>query len=395
MTLGELTYYWNELSAISLYDYFVMRTTRSPSRLVYNRRNFMAHMARQTGISQQAADEITEKMTMNRHCTSTPDPVAVHNPQLAPLVRVEGGLFLAFTLIVLSMAHLRTTKLLQVAYSGNPTGRLRQQLGDEGEKRVCDLLKEKLRSDVLIANKVLVHKGNTRPSHLQPLGHSLRQQLGDEGEKRVCDLLKEKLRSDVLIANKVLVHKGNTRAITVTDLDVVVYVPGELLVVIQVKWHIMVNSQYEALYQQNRARKGRRDLETLREQMDAGDVQVQWPPEWGDVDADRCKRRWFVLTHDTMPVHNLGASDIKMRSLVLIQQLLPRSDHSVQDLVEVLDCPPTPIVGESVWETIRYGDWTFRVEHSTFHPNQPAPFTDIPAIIRKRNTGRSPPAPPS
>ena len=346
MTLGELTYYWNELSAISLYDYFVMRTTRSPSRLVYNRRNFMAHMARQTGISQQAADEITEKMTMNRHCTSTPDPVAVHNPQLAPLVRVEGGLFLAFTLIVLSMAHLRTTKLLQVAYSGNPTGRLRQQLGDEGEKRVCDLLKEKLRSDVLIANKVLV-------------------------------------------------HKGNTRAITVTDLDVVVYVPGELLVVIQVKWHIMVNSQYEALYQQNRARKGRRDLETLREQMDAGDVQVQWPPEWGDVDADRCKRRWFVLTHDTMPVHNLGASDIKMRSLVLIQQLLPRSDHSVQDLVEVLDCPPTPIVGESVWETIRYGDWTFRVEHSTFHPNQPAPFTDIPAIIRKRNTGRSPPAPPS
>ncbi len=344
VTLGELINYWNELSAISLYDHTVMQRTKSPSRVVYPRRQFVLHMAKEAGISQQEADEITAKLTINRRGNSTHDRVAQHNPQLRPFVQVEGGLFLPSTLTVPSMGQQRTTKLLQVAYPGNLSGRLRQQLGDEGEKRVFDLLKERLRSDVLIAKNVLV-------------------------------------------------YRGNTRAEPATDLDVVVYVPGELLVVIQVKWHVMVNSQYEAYYQQERARRGRQDLETLRDQMDAGTVQVQWPPEWGKVDADRCERKWFVLTHDTMPVHDLDTSDIKMRSLILIQHLLPRNDHSARNLVEVMDCPPTPTVGEPLWETIKYGDWTIRVERSTFHPDQPAPFTDIPAILHQRNTMRPPSAP--
>ncbi len=184
-----------------------MQRTGLPSRVVYPHRKFVAHMAREAGISQLEADEITAKLTINRHGNSTQDRVAEHNPQLRPFVQVEGGLFLATTLTVPSMGQHRTTKMLQVAYSGSPSGKLRQQLGDEGEKRVIDLLKEKLRSDVLIARNVMVRRGNTR---VQPA----------------------------------------------TDLDVVVYAPGELLVVIQVKWHIMVNSQYEALYQQGKGEEG-------------------------------------------------------------------------------------------------------------------------------------------
>ena len=339
VTLGELINYWNELSAISLYDHTVMQRTKSPSRVVYARRKMVSHMAKVAGMSQQEADEITKALTINSHGNSTPDLVAQHNPQLRPFVQVEDGLFLATTLTVPSMGQHRTTKMLQVAYSGNLSGKLRQQIGDEGEKRVLDLLREKLRSDVLVAKNLVV-------------------------------------------------HRGETRAQPATDLDVVVYAPGELLVMIQVKWHIMVNSQYEALYQQERARKGRTGLETLRHEMDAGIVQVQWPPEWANVDADRCERKWFVLTHDTMPVHNLDTSDIKMRSLILIQHLLPRKDHTARDLVEVMERPPTPVVGNPLWETIKYGDWMFRMERATFHHDQPAPFINIPAIIHERNTTR-------
>ena len=327
VTLGELINYWNELTAISLYGFFVMLNTRSPTRVVYKRRRFLCDMAREAEISDQAADQVTKALTINSQYTSAPDLVAVHNPQLKPLVQLDSGLFLVTSLVAPSMAPLRITKLLQVAYSGKPTGQLRQRLGKEGEKQVCDLLKKKLRNDVLIANQVLVHKGNTRSK-------------------------------------------------PATDLDVVVYAPGELLIIIQVKWHTLVNSQYEALYQQERARKARQDLERLREQIDAGTVRVQWPVEWGNVDGDDCEQKWFVLTHDTMPLHNLGTSDIKMRSLILIQHLLSRSDHSARDLVNVLVCPPTPTVGESSWETIMYGARKFRVEHPRLHSRQPAPFKD-------------------
>ena len=80
VTLGELINYWNELSAISLYDHTVMQRTKSPSRVVYPRDKFVSHMAKEAeaGISQQEADEITAKLTINRRGNSTHDRVAQH-----------------------------------------------------------------------------------------------------------------------------------------------------------------------------------------------------------------------------------------------------------------------------------------------------------------------------
>ena len=340
VTLGDIRKYWTELSAISLYHLHVMQSKRAPSRFRFSREKLVAHLARKAEISQEAAEEITERLTMSRQYASNPGSAAVYNPQLTPLVQVEDEVFPVTPLIVPIMPHQLAMKMLQVAYPGSSSGELRRQMGDAGEEWVAALLKEKLHDDVRIATNIPVHRGTTG--------------TGEE-----------------------------------TDLDVVAYVPGELLVIVQVKWHIMVNSQYESLYQQDRARKGRRDLEILRKRMGAGVVRAQWPPAWGNVDADKCERKWYVLTHDTMPAHDLGDSDIKMRSYILIQQLLSGDERSIRDLVETLDCPPTPVVGEPEWETVEYGDLTIRVENPRIYTDQPAPFEDIPEIARKRGIGVS------
>ena len=340
VTLGELAEYWHELSAISLYDFWVMQGIRSPSRVVHGRRKFVAHMAEATGISQEAADVITKRLTMSHSYVSTSNSAAFHNPQLTPLVQVEGGLFPLTALLAPSIPPQDIMKMLQVAYSGKSFRELGRKLGKAGENQVAALLKKKLHADVLIKTNVLTYKG--------------RRQW--------------------------------------PDLDVVVYVPGDMLVMIQVKWHIMINNQHEALTQQEHARKDRLDLEDLREEIKAGRVQVQWPSDWGDVDADRCERRWFVLLHDTMPVHNLGDSDIQIRSYLLIEQLLSGHTHSVRDLVNLLDRPPMPAVGQPNWQTVNYGEWTIEAEEPNIHRNQPEPFDDLPGIALNRNIGLPPPS---
>ena len=326
VTLADLEKFWNEISAISLYDYWIMQGRASPTRIVYPRRKFVADMARTVDMSQQAADEITKRLTLSKDRASA----AVHNPQLTPIVEFEGGLFLVAPLLISSMPSHDTMKMLQVAYSG---------------------------------------------SRFLELGHH----VGKTGEERVAALLREKLRGNIRIATNLIPYVGHRQC---PDLDVVVYAPGEALIVIQVKWHILVNNQYEALLQQKNARKDRQDLDNLREKINARTAQVRWPEEWGDVDADRCERRWFVLNHDTMPVHDLGESDIKMRSHQLIEYLLSGTEHSAHDLVNLLECPPTPAAGEPSWNTIRYGDVKIEEESPTFHPDQPAPFEDLSEIAR-------------
>lgn len=249
MNLGDLDKYWNEISAISLYDYWIMQATASPGRVVYSRKKFVADMAKSADISRQSADEITNRLTMNKDYASAPDSDAVHNPQLTPIVEFEGGLFLIAPLLIPSIPSQQNMKMLQVAYSG-------------------------------------------------PRFHKLGHDLGKAGEEQVAALLKEKLRGDIRIATNVIPYVGRRQC---PDLDVVVYAPGEVLVVIQVRWHIMISNQHEALCQQKNARRDRQDLETLRDKINAGTVQVRWPSEGGKVDANRCERRWFVLNTTRCP----------------------------------------------------------------------------------------------
>ncbi len=330
VTLGDLEKYWNEISAISLYDFWIMQAKESPNRFIHIREKFVGNMARAAEISRESADEITKTLTLNKDNAQDPDSAAVHNPQLTPIVEFEGGLFLVAPLLIPSLPSHQTMKMLQVAYAGQPFLKLGHDLGKEGEERVAALLEKKLRGDIRIDTNVLTIEG-----------------------RRQCP-----------------------------DLDVVVYSPGEVLIVMQVRWHIMVNNQHEALLQQRNARKDRQDLETLRDKINAGGVHVQWPSEWGNVDADRCERRWFVLNHDTMPVHDIGDSDIKMRSYMLIEHLLPGTEHSAHDLVKLLDCPPTPAAGDPRLDRIRYGGIQIEAEHPDFHPDQPPPFDDLSEIVR-------------
>ena len=53
----------------------------------------------------------------------------------------------------------------------------------------------------------------------------------------------------------------------------------------------------------------------------------------------------------------------------------------------MLDCPPTPVVGQPYWEIVEYGDWTIQAEHPSIHPDQPAPFEGLPEFARKMNIG--------
>ncbi len=103
VNLGDLDKYWNEISAISLYDYWIMQATASPGRVVYSRKKFVADMAKSADISRQSADEITNRLTMNKDYASAPDSDAVHNPQLTPIVEFEGGLFLIAPLLIPSI----------------------------------------------------------------------------------------------------------------------------------------------------------------------------------------------------------------------------------------------------------------------------------------------------
>ena len=54
-----------------------------------------------------------------------------------------------------------------------------------------------------------------------------------------------------------------------------------------------------------------------------------------------------------------------------------------------LDCPPTPVVGQPFWETVKYGDLRIQAEQPDIHSDQPAPFEDLPAVTRKENIGFS------
>ena len=312
VTLGHLSRYWKELWAISLYHHYAMQRTGSPNRTVFGYKTFVRHMSGVSGVSECDAGKITDHLTMTRDDASG----TVHNPQLTPIVEVNGRLFLVSGLIIATMHSHHNIKLLQVGTS----------FGEMGEI------------------------------------------LGRFGEYTVAERLREQLRGGVHIAARLKVFPA--RKCIPGDADVVVYSPGRLLVVLEVKWHIPVNNTFEELQKERDARHGQCQMEKLREAIHRGEVHIEWPESWPAVDIDPREWKWFVVTHDTIPVHDLGNSDIPIRPYLLIKHHL-KPGASVQDLVELLDSPDTPDVGESSPKTILYGDVTIKVENPSPHPDQP------------------------
>ena len=200
--------------------------------------------------------------------------------------------------------------------------------------------------------------------------------LGITGENVVADHLEQVLRGDPHVATRIKAVGGYGPK-DPPDLDVVVYSPGKLLLVMEVKWHIAVSNTFEAVRKEDEARRGRCRLDKLRHKIACGKTTVKWPELWDEDDANSCEWRWFVLTHDTIPVHNLGDSDIKIRSYLLLKHLL-KPGSSTRDLVDLLEAPPVPAVGEPLWETVQYGDVTMEWQNSEIpHSGQPESFKNL------------------
>ena len=191
----------------------------------------------------------------------------------------------------------------------------------------------------------------------------LGDRLGREGEQTVSQLLKRRLATGCRVATNIPVKYGRKQ--DATDLDVVVYSPREnLLVILEVKWHLQSDGTFEARMHDNEARKKQAKLEKRRAEIRTGTVTVRWPNSWKV--ADSVQKRWFVITNDVFPTHNLGASDIKIRPHTLPKHLLPQR-ASARQLVALLDNPPTPEVQKRQTTRYRFGHLTIYVEGPLTH----------------------------
>ena len=126
--------------------------------------------------------------------------------------------------------------------------------------------------------------------------------MGAEGEQTILGLVEKRLSPGVLrAANVTVTRRKGQRA---SDLDVVVYSPREnLLVVLEIKWHIGVDGTYEETAIEQSAVEKRDRLRLLRESVQAGTTTVGRPHTWPPV-PDSTQWRWFVLTNDVLPTQD-------------------------------------------------------------------------------------------
>lgn len=344
-SLGVITAYWCELLALGFYNYQLLQGSRPfllpdgapgsvafpPSLAVgiaaFPKNQLVEHMAAAAAIPTASAEEITEFLTQ--------DTQRIRDPALTPLVRFgDGRIFPMSSLIVPASPHRNILKILQAD---------RERYGGLGNL------------------------------------------FGKMGEDTVRQVLEERLAGGIRVNTNVPVRYG--RHLDATDLDVVVHSPREnLLVVLEVKWHLAVDGTYESRQVEDEARKKRDTRERRRAEMRSGAANARWPTNW-DV-ADGCDQRWFVITNDVLPTCDLADSDIAIRPYTLIKHLL-HPHASARDLVALLDDPPTPIVSKRQWDTRQFGDLTVHVEMAEIPLAQSPPFT-MPELTQGDNPPHDP-----
>ena len=131
--------------------------------------------------------------------------------------------------------------------------------------------------------------------------------------------------------------------------------------VLEVKWHIQTDGTYEARKHEKEARKRQARLVKRRFAIRSGTETAQWPPDW-NIPSD-VTQRWFVVTHDVFPTHELGTSDIKIRPHTLLKHMLPPGS-SAEQLIGLLDKPPTPPVEKRRNTRHKFGALTIYVEYA-------------------------------
>jgi len=285
-SLGTIAAYWTEMLALGLYNNQLLSYLRAPfvALTPYSRDVVVRHMSNSANIPIETADEITTLLTQNRE--------KVYDPALTPLLQLDDGrIFPMSSLIVPASPHRNILKILQADRDGyGPLGDL---LGGEGEQTIARFLKERLGTHCHVSTNIPVKRGRKRDA---------------------------------------------------TDLDVVVYSPREnLLVILEVKWHLQSDGTYEARMHEREARERQDRLAKRRSAIRAGTETVQWPSGWNM--PNNVGNRWFVITNDVFPTHDLGTSDIKMRPYALLKHMLPQGS-SAEQLIGLLDKPPTPPVNK-------------------------------------------------
>ena len=321
--------YWRELLSLAIYNHSAM-TLGYPQRATFapefRRDVFVEQIATSAGIPLNAADAITALLTLG--------PAPVRDVALAPIVSLDNGALFVMTALV---------------ETSNP------------ERNMLKVLQ----SD---------------PRRYGTMGNL----LGDEGEQTVLRLLRERLSPGTLCA--ATVEATRRKGQTASDLDVVAYSPEEnLLVVLEVKWHIGVDGTYEEIAIEQAALDKRNRLKSLRYAVEAGAVTVSWPDTWPPV-PDDTEWRWFVLTHDVLPTQDNNNSDIRIRSYQMLKHLLS-TQATLRQLVNLLDAPPTPDCAPN-WERHRFGRLVVDVEGVGLFKQQPPPF-NLPKLEHLPTSRRS------
>ena len=335
LSLGMIRAYWRELLSLAIYNHTAMsigsqeRATVCPE---FEESKFVEKMAESAGIPVAASAEATNLLTL--------DTARTRDAALTPLVRLDnGGLFVMTSSVVAANPERNLLKVLQANRQGY--GGIGSTLGREGEQTVSRLLDERMASGILCGANLKVTR------------------------KKGYDF---------------------------TDLDVVVYSPKEnLVVVLQVKWHIGIDGTYDSRRATEDALGKQSQLGHHRHEVESRTSRVSWPEAWPHV-SDSTEWHWFVLTNDLLPAQSRGDSDITIRSYQMLKHLLPEQ-ASARTLINLLSDPPIPTGCAPQWDRYHFGSLKVDVETVDVPWQQPSPFnlpepeewhTATPSPIRTR-----------